>query len=159
MNQGRIRLKGIHRIEDRGQLLVLDLDELRGLLRNLLASGNHPGDGIADVPHAIEGEDVAILEVQADAGRCVLSRDHCPDASQRFGLAGINSLDQGMGVGTPYQPPVVQSRTELEVIYVSGGSGALVVRVHAGYALAYGVGRQSGHPTRLPSQRRPGQPR
>ena len=63
MDQGSIWLNGIHGIEDRGQLLVLNLDKLRGLLGDLLAGGNHPGDDVAYIPHPIQSEDVAILEI------------------------------------------------------------------------------------------------
>ena len=53
-------------VEDRRQRLVLDLDQVDRLARDLERVGGHRGDGLAEVADHVLGEDVLVHDVQPE---------------------------------------------------------------------------------------------
>src|SRR5205823_260758 len=51
----RIRFERLLRIDNRGQLLVIDVDVVERLVRRVLVLGDHSRDGLADEPYALRG--------------------------------------------------------------------------------------------------------
>ena len=92
----RLRLLGT---EDRGQDLILDLDELFGLLQRLAVTRADEGDGIAEVlRHLPDGDhrglvllDMADVQLAGHILRC----QHTHNARQRFGRALVDREHTG----------------------------------------------------------------
>ena len=147
VQQRRIRARGLNRIKDGRQLLVVDHNQPGRLFGNLFCGGHHAGHRLADVAHAIPGKDRTVDEVQTDVLRYVRPRDHSLHTRQFQGPAGVHLLDQSVGVGTARQPSVQQawSPRGVHVIGENGGSSDLFVHIDAGYTLAHRLGRLLFH--------------
>ena len=154
VEQRGIRLEGFQRAEHRRQFFVLHLNESSRLLCDPFAGRNNPGDRLPKVPHALASQDGAIYEVHANQLRSVLAGDNCLHSRHLQCLARVYVFDQGVGVGTPGQPGVVKVRTELYVVGKDGSPGDLIVRIHAGEALANRIRGELGHfasPLKIPA--------
>jgi hypothetical protein len=55
----RVRARGVDGLDDRREILPLDLHELRGILRLVAGFGDHHRIGIADEPRRVGGERIA----------------------------------------------------------------------------------------------------
>ena len=62
----RALLRGVLEIGDRRQFLVLDLDQFGGVARLHLGLGDHEGDAVADIAHAVLADQ---RQPGAEAGR------------------------------------------------------------------------------------------
>ena len=137
VQNGRARLHALARIEDCGQWLVLDLDQFQRLERDLFALRRHGGHAIAHKAHFVVQ---AVVVVRAWFGialpgggvrnaRQVLVRQHSMHTGQRSRPAGIDALDQRVGVRAEQQL-ADQHATEIHVI----GEGRLALhqlaRIH-----------------------------
>ena len=98
VDQRRIRLEGDHRVEHRCQDLVLDVDQLDGLGRDLRALGGDRGDRLAEVAHHVLGEDVLVDDVEADLVVELVAGEHGVHARKRLGPRGVDAQDAGAGV-------------------------------------------------------------
>jgi hypothetical protein len=118
VNERRFGAGAVLRVEDARQRLVRDLDQLDPLLRDLRRVGRHRGHRLADVAHAIQGEDAAILQIEAGVAGEVLPCHHHAHARQRPGFAHIDALDNAVRDGAAFEHPVEQVRSELHVIHI-----------------------------------------
>ncbi len=97
VQQRRFGARAELRVEDAGQRLVLDLDQVERLLaRSPGVSAATAGHRLADVAHAIEREDAAVLEVEPGVAGEVLPGDDHAHARQRLGLAHVDALDDAV---------------------------------------------------------------
>ena len=77
-------------VDDRRQRLVVDLDQVDGLLRDLGRERGHRGHEVALVAHDVLAEQVAVLdEVAVEDVGDVLVGDHGEHAGQRLGLGRV----------------------------------------------------------------------
>ena len=98
---------------ERGQRLVLDLDQPAGRLGRLLVLGRHRRDGVADHPHALVAERLLVLGHGQDPElhpRQVGARDDGIDAWQRARAGCVDQLDQRVGMGRAQQLAVSHAR-------------------------------------------------
>jgi hypothetical protein len=105
---------GVLDIDDRGKRLIVDGDDLRGVLGDLECFGDYQHDGLADEHDAVLGEggperldDLRSVASEkgdgvgdrARAGRAnVVGRHYCKHAGQGAGLGGIDRPDRSAGV-------------------------------------------------------------
>ena len=75
--------------------------------------------------HVIAGVTHRLVRVFHTGNRQLTSRNHRLDTGMGFGLAGVDGLDAGVGVGTAEHLPVQQS-AHLEVTAVLGPAGDFV---------------------------------
>ena len=105
----RVVLHGVQHVDGGRQHLVVHLDQLQGLFRNVDVDGGHRGHGMPAVQHLVVRQRVVaqMLHVDrhlAEVGHAVLGlghvvrRHHRLDARQGLGLAGIDRADAGVGV-------------------------------------------------------------
>ena len=100
MDQRRIGLHRLQRIEDRRQLLVLDLDQIQRLLRGVLIDGGDGGDLLADEAHAVARQHRQIgKRVAGQVGTHVRGRDDRLDAGNRFRPARVYLKERACGKG------------------------------------------------------------
>ena len=112
-HRGRTGLDRVFDIDHRRQRLVVDLDELGGVLGLEQRFGDDKGDALAQGAHFADGEDRAqravalrsahILrhdrrESAKTVGRDIRSGENGEHAGRGLGLGGIDALDAGMGV-------------------------------------------------------------
>ncbi len=57
------------RIENRRQDFIFHVDQVQGLLGDLLADGGHARDRVAHIAHTVPAEDEAVLQVQTQYSR------------------------------------------------------------------------------------------
>ena len=97
-------LQGIRGRENRRKLLVLDLDQIDRLVRDLLRLGGDDRDLIAYVEDL--GLEHEAMHRPAEAGqeRRVLVRDDGAHAFERFGLGGIDLHDARVRIRAPLRP-------------------------------------------------------
>ena len=94
MHERRVgRQRGLEVVDDR-QLLVLDLDQVDGLLRDLGRERGDGGDRVTLVAHVFLAEQVAILHEVAveDVWHVGMRRDG-EHTGQRLGLGGVEPRD------------------------------------------------------------------
>ncbi len=86
VNQGRVGLHRPHEVGERGQRLVLHLDQARRFGRRGLGEGGHSRDDLALESHDVLREQGAVLHqpAEADIGQVVL-RDHRDDTGRARG--------------------------------------------------------------------------
>ena len=108
----RARFERVARIDDGRQFFVVDGYEFRGVLRDHRALGNHHGDGLADMHHAVGRECRAMryrefCAVAAGQRRMprniadafnVLGRKHGYDARRGYGGADVDAFDVREGM-------------------------------------------------------------
>ena len=117
-------------VEDRGEDLVLHLDEIEGLLGDLFGGGRNEGHRIAHVPHLLV-EDAHVAGCAAPEVGDVFPREDRLHTAERQGLALVDPLDEGVGVGTS-QHLAVEEVLELQIVRVLYRPGDDVVGVPAG---------------------------
>ena len=87
-------------VEDGGELLVGDLDEVDGGSGGLLVDGGDGRDLIAHVADLVRGERHLVLDEGTPAAlEGVLGGHHGPYAGQRLGSGGVDAQDAGVRVG------------------------------------------------------------
>ena len=107
---GGAGLHGVVGVENGGENFVVHLDERQRLLGHVGVDGGHGGDGVALVQRLAPGQHVHAQEAQVLDGalgevgetpgsfRPVGGGHDCADAGIRLGLAGVDGLDDGVGV-------------------------------------------------------------
>ena len=93
MDERRIRLHAVQRVEHRRQLLILHLDEPAGLFCDLKALGRHSRDRLATELGRADGQEVFVLQIQAAALFIALAGDHAAHALERLRLGGVDGQD------------------------------------------------------------------
>ena len=99
----RIRGKRLERIDDAGQRLVIDLDQLRRVGGDIAVLGDDEGDFLVLEQNLVLGQhrlDVARQRrhvMQTERFQVGGGQDG-EDAGQRLGAAGVDAADAGMGV-------------------------------------------------------------
>jgi hypothetical protein len=94
VQHGSVRLERRARIEDGGQVLVLDVDEPHRLLRGLARLGGDGGDPLPDEPDDVRGQhrQVAQLAAVPDVSEIRPGEDG-DDAGQLLGGRGVDRDD------------------------------------------------------------------
>ena len=90
----------------RGQRLVVDVDEAARAVRRLLVHRRHRADGVADHPHLLRAERLLVLRHGKDAelhARQVRPGDDGVHARHRPGAGGVDTADACMRVRTAQQ--------------------------------------------------------
>ena len=108
------RLQGLVNVDDPGQHLVVDLDQLEGVGRDSVRYRRHRRDRVTHIERLLARHDVAAVEAQvldAEGGRLVpweldeVLADHDGlHAGERQGLVGVDGPDAGMGVRAAQDP-------------------------------------------------------
>ena len=102
MEDGRARLLRLARVDERRQRLVLDLDELGRVARELARLGDDRDDGLADEAHLPEREGVVLdvaarhardLEERIGERRDLLAGQRPVDALHRLGRGDVDARD------------------------------------------------------------------
>ena len=140
MDEHGVRLQGVGEAQHGGQLFVVDLDQLGGAQGGLGGFGDDGGDLLADEAHAVLGEDVAVLHVEAEHVREVLARHHADDAGGLGGRGDVDPLELGVGARAFHHHGVEQAGTEIEIVHVLRGAGDLGQAVHADGRIADDAG-------------------
>ena len=139
MHQRCTGLHGLLRVKDRGQQLVLDVDQFQRLLRDLFADGRHCGQAVADETH-LGVEYVLVLDVVQDArggrarvknARHVVNREDRLDARQRPRPAGVHAQHPGMRVRAALDL-AIQHAGQQDICRVARCAGHLLDAVHPG---------------------------
>ena len=104
--EGAGRRIGVHQ---RGQSFGLDAHEIGGILGSVGIGGEDDGDRLADITHAIRGEDRLAIGIEAfDAGEAKIDRRNVgdirrgPDRDDARNVARrgrVDRADAGMGMG------------------------------------------------------------
>ena len=141
------------RIEDARQRLVLDVDQLQRVRRDLRRVGRHGRHRLAHETHAIQREDAAVAEVEAGIARKVLAGDDHAHARQRLRSAHVDPFDQSVRDRAAFQRAVEQVRAELHVVDVGRRACHLLAPLDAlragadeGRTTGSWDGRRSGRP-------------
>ena len=118
MDEGRLRLQRLLGREDRGQLLVLDLDQVERVARDLFAGRRDGRDFLAGESHHVarQGEPLLVMHAPRHL-RPVGTRHHRLHARKGERLRGVDAHDAGMRVGAAQHLPV-QHAGELDVACV-----------------------------------------
>jgi hypothetical protein len=143
----------VHRalgVEERRQHLVLDLDRLARLLRQLGILGRHHRHAVADEAHlAVEHHGVvrrrfgpALPGRGVGHARHVLVREHAGDAWHRAGARRVDAHDPRVRVGR-VQDARVEQRRQRDVVHEGAAAGRQLDRVDA--ALGAADGRERLH--------------
>ena len=115
VEDGGVLLHGLDHVDDVGQGLVLDRDQVERVAGDGGAGRRHGGHRVAVVEDLVTGHDVerdvAIVDLHL-AGRHELGPhlaevrrgDHGLDAGQRLGPTRVDGLDAGVGVGAAQDP-------------------------------------------------------
>ncbi len=123
------------RVKNPGQSLVLDLDQVKGFLRNIRVDGCNGSYFIPVGPDLFPLQGYVILQEPKPDGRDIPPRQHRPHTDQLFRLGGVNAVDFGMGKLAKEDLSVEHSRY-LEIIHVGGPSRYLIPGVAFGNPLA-----------------------
>ena len=104
--EGAGRRIGVHQ---RGQRLCLDIHEIGGILGSVRVGRKDDGDGLADIAHAIGGQDRLAIRIEAlDAGEAEIDRRNVghirrgPDRNDARHVAcrgRVDRADTRMGIG------------------------------------------------------------
>ena len=118
----------------RGQRLVVDVDQVDGVTGDVAVGGDHHGDGVADVAHAVARQHVMLGDHQVrqqpaggdHAGHSGFlgvgggeDRDHAVGGESG---GGVDALDVGVRVGAAHHG-AVQHAVELEIVGVLAAPG------------------------------------
>ena len=123
-------------VEDGGQRFVLHVDELQRSVCDLLAVGRNPGHRVAYKTHPVQGEDPAVLKIQARQPREVLPGDDCPHSRQGSSTRHVDRDDARVGERAAFEARVQQPSAELQVVHVLRAAGDLFAPFQAWRALA-----------------------
>jgi hypothetical protein len=134
MDERGPRLHRLLEIGDRGQRLVVDLDQAGGLGGDLGRERRDTGDDLALEAHDVLGEQVSILHEGAEAhvGQLVLRHDR-DDAGQGARLRGVDAQDARVRVIRVAEPRV-RHTGEIEVGRVPAGARDLLLAVRTNEA-------------------------
>ena len=103
------------RVDDDGERLVLDLDELGGVARELARARGDHGHGIPQVAHLAHGEGVVLdlgargdreLEERIGEGGHLLADEHAVDAFERLGRRNVDARDRRVRVRRAHEVDV-----------------------------------------------------
>ena len=102
VNDRRVRPRGRHLVEHRLERLVLDLDQVRGLLGDVRVGGQGNGDGLAHVSNLAMRQNRLVVKCGTVVRmrhqlQDVFDGDDRVDAIEREGRAGINPHDAPVG--------------------------------------------------------------
>ena len=128
----RAGLHGLQRIHRGGQDLVLDRDQVQGLLGNGQLVGRHRGHRLPHEHHAVDGEHGMrargrlLLEL-----RHIRGGEHRAYAGKRFRPGDVDADDPGMRVRAPEELRVQQA-AGLEIRHVLDAAGHLLGPVGPG---------------------------
>src|SRR5712692_9559133 len=110
MNPWRMLLHGCQRLEDRGQLLVLDVNQGEGFFSDVRRLGRHGDDFFPDKTDTVTGKDWDIEQEPADAHlRQTGAGQYGVNPWQASGLRDIDGEDTRVREGTPQTLPPQQS--------------------------------------------------
>jgi hypothetical protein len=139
--------RGLH-VQDGRQLLEVKVDRRCGLQSGQRILGRDRGEFLADVPHAVHGEDRLVVARRADteADLSGLGRRHDVDHPGHAPRAGGVDPAQQTVRHRALQERQVQHAGTSEVVDVAGTAGRLVGRVHP-----LGTGAQDAMPGHRPS--------
>ena len=118
VHQRGVGAEGVAFVEDCGQLLVADLDEVGGLTGGGLVGGGDGDDRVADVPghpgqHVLVGDLAAVAAKRLDVRRG-------QDEDTLGYEGGVDAGDAGRGMWGPHQP-CVPHPGDGEVVGVADG--------------------------------------
>ena len=143
-------------IDHRRQRLVLDLDQLEGVLGEVAALGSDDRHGLADVAHPVEG-DAALLDRRVgetrhrarDLGDLGAGHDGC-DPGQGLGAAHVDRFDPGVGVRAAQRRGVqhVRQHDVVDVAALAGEQARVLDPLHALADPAEGAARLLALPAR-----------
>ena len=145
-------------IDHRRQVLVLDGDQLQGVLGDVAALGHHRGDGLAHEDHLVDGHDRPLdLAQGGDGGQVVvepaaggghlLAGEHGQHAGQDHGPGGVDGADAGVGLGASQDGDVAQvgAVDVAQVVALAGEEPGVLGAPNAGVAVAVsGAGARLG---------------
>jgi hypothetical protein len=119
-NDRRVRRHGLVRVDDRGQLLVVDFDRIRAIRRTITVAGDHHRDLLQLKANLLAGEHR--LHVAADRRHPVeldrlqiVGDEDRDDARHRERLGLVDRLDARMGIGTAHDRAEQHAR-QLDVV-------------------------------------------
>ena len=128
--------EGLLGVEDRGQVLVLHLDELEGFLGDLRCGGRDRRHLVAIGAHAVLLQGHVVFEqAEADLGR-VVGGQHRLDSGERVGFRGVDGEDLRVGPGGVEDLPEQHPRKG-EVVDELRPTDDLLAGVGLGDGLAY----------------------
>ncbi len=136
--------------QDRGQRLVLDLDQLRGGARLVERRGRDGGDRLALVFDHVGGEQRLVAADRRDvvlAGN-VGGRDRRDDAGRGERAGEVDAQDAGMGVRAQHQRGFERARHVRHVVDVERAAGDVAdgaVVAHGGVDAAADAGERRVH--------------
>ena len=118
----RVRVHRLERIDQRRQFLVFDLDEFRGVGRDVAVVGDDEGDLLVLEQHlAVRQHHLHIARQRRHPmqfqRRQIGGGQHGDHAGQRLCLRGVDALDPGMGIGRAHEV-AVQHAGQLHVVHV-----------------------------------------
>src|SRR5215469_2657770 len=123
------RVGGFHLVEDRRQFLIVDDNELCGLLGNMRIAGEHHPDGLADVTHLVDRQNRLIMEGRTVIGMWddldnVVASDDAVNAGNFERLAKVDVLETPMRDGAAHN--LAHEHTwQAHMMYVFGPAGDL----------------------------------
>ena len=113
VHERRVRFQGSFHVGDRLQGFVLDLDEFRGVFRNVAVGRDDRGDHVADKAHLVVGQHAPVarlvgrhlVRIELDAQRGdrvqhVMTGQHAPHPGQSRGRLDVDRPDPGVGIRT-----------------------------------------------------------
>ena len=141
-DRGAVFIKGLLHVENVGERLVFDLDELAGGLGYLLVEGGDGGDEVAYIAHlaadAVHDEAVGQIAAYGGTVGAVLAGHDAYDAGELFRLGGVEALDNAVRDGAA-ENLAVQHALGVDVRGVYGLARNFEQGVLAGFALADGI--------------------
>jgi len=99
MDQGGIRLHGVHMVEDRVADFVFDLDEVDRPFRDFERIGGDRGNRFAVIADFFFGENVLVDDVEPELVVEFLAEKDRADSAQGFGFRNVYPLDHSPRMG------------------------------------------------------------
>ena len=111
MEDRRIRADRRRRRVDNRQCLVIDVDQVEGVLRDFGRFGDHDRDRFADIAHLVARNHRSVVEIEPPGGFCHDLRQVGPgqdgdDTVERQGGRCVDPGDAGMGQRTAQDSPM-----------------------------------------------------
>ena len=131
VNPRRVGAERGFRIEDRGQLLVRDVDQPARLLRDLLGLGRHRGHLVADAANQVALQGQVVLRVAERMLLDVAARDDAQHPGERLGPGRVDPRDARVRHPRPEDLPP-HHPGNLEIGEVLDRSGHLLDGVELG---------------------------
>src|SRR5499426_1133938 len=136
MQDRRIVLQCCVRLKHRRQFLVLDLDQVKGVLSNVFVISRDSCHALATEADPIVGQDRHVLHRPTPQSSPDISpRDDGMHARDLRGRCGINADDAGVGVGT-MKRLTPKSAREGHIRRIAGVTRRLCSAIHPGYWLS-----------------------